>query len=360
MIRVLQVVGSLGYAGVEAVVMNYYRHIDKDNVQFDFITCSPEKQRYDDEILETGGRIYRLPSRSRKPIQYMKELKKVLLYNKYEIVHIHQNSASMCMDAIVAKMCRVKTIIGHSHNTSCNVKWQHYLFRPFVNWFVTDKFACSEAAGVWIFGKRKSVKIVNNAISTDLYRWNETKREMIRKELNIQDKFVVGFVGRLHEQKNPYRMIDIFKEIKNKESKACLLIVGDGPERNNLEKVIEESNLQNDVILLGRRDDVNLLMMAMDVFLFPSLYEGLGLVAIEAQAAGLKCIVSENVPVPNLTGLVKTLYLKDSSKVWAGNVLEPVNFERSSAQEYIRNGNYDIATETKKLESFYMNHTWKV
>ena len=155
-------------------------------------------------------------------------------------------------------------------------------------------------------------------------------------------------------------MIDIFKEIKNKESKACLLIVGDGPERNNLEKVIEESNLQNDVILLGRRDDVNLLMMAMDVFLFPSLYEGLGLVAIEAQAAGLKCIVSENVPVPNLTGLVKTLYLKDSNKVWAKNVLEPVNFERSSAQEYIKKGNYDIATETKKLESFYLNHTWKV
>ena len=353
MIRVLQVVGSLGYAGVEAVVMNYYRHIDKEKVQFDFITCSKEKQRYDDEILQAGGRIYRLPSRSRKPIQYMKELKRVLLDNNYEIVHIHQNSASMCMDAIVAKKCGVKTIIGHSHNTSCNVKWQHYLFRPFVNWYVTDRFACSQAAAIWIFGNKKNVKIVNNAISTDLYKWSEIKREKVRKELNIQDKFVVGFVGRLHEQKNPYKMIDIFKEIKNKESKACLLLVGDGPERNNLEKVIQERNLENDVIFLGRRD-VNFLMMAMDVFLLPSLYEGLPVVVVEAQAAGLKCVISENVPTPDLMGLVKIVKLMDSDEIWAKNVLEENYFDRSSAQEYVIKGNYDIKCEAKKLECFYL------
>ena len=126
MIRVLQVVGSLGYAGVEAVVMNYYRHIDTNQVQFDFISCSQSKQRYDDEIINRGGVIHRCPSRSRNPFSYMRALKKIISENKYEIVHIHQNSASMTMDARVAKSCGVKTIIGHSHNTRCNVLWQHY------------------------------------------------------------------------------------------------------------------------------------------------------------------------------------------------------------------------------------------
>lgn len=357
MIRVLQVTGSLGYAGVEAVVMNYYRNVDKDKVQFDFITCSREKQRYDDEILEAGGRIYRLPSRSRSPFLYMKELKKVLCENEYDIVHIHQNSASMCMDAVVARMCHVKTIVGHSHSTSCYVKWQHYLFKPFVNYFLTDCFACSKEAGEWIFGKKQEVKILNNAIDCERYRWNKEKRIATRKELNLDDQFVVGYVGKLHKQKNPYKIIDVFCEIKKIEDRACLLFVGDGPERENMENEVQKKKLQNDVLFLGQRDDANLLMMAMDAFLFPSSYEGLGLVAIEAQATGLKCIVSENVPAPDLTGLMKVVRLEESNEVWAKKVLEPICFERSSAPQYIRMGGYDIAHEAKELETFYLNHS---
>lgn len=135
MIRVLQVVGSLGNAGVEAVVMNYYRNIDTEQVQFDFISCHSEKQKYNDEIEQRGGKIYYLPSRSRHPFQYMQALKKVIRDNHYEIVHIHQNSASMAMDAYVAKRCKCKKIIGHSHNTNCGIVWQHYLLKPFVNRF---------------------------------------------------------------------------------------------------------------------------------------------------------------------------------------------------------------------------------
>lgn len=360
MVRVLQITGSLGYAGVEAVVMNYYRHIDKEKVQFDFITCSKEKQRYDNEILELGGYIYRLPSRSRSPIQYMKDLKQVLLNNKYEIVHIHQNSASMCMDAIVARMCKVKIIIGHSHSTSCYVKWQHYLFKPVVNCFLTDRFACSKEAGDWVFGKRNDVKIVYNAIDCEHYKWSETKRALARNELHLNDKFVVGYVGKLHEQKNPYKIIDVFLEVKKIKDEASLLFVGDGPERQKLETVVKEKGLQNDVLFLGRRDDVNLLMMAMDVFLFPSTYEGLGLVAIEAQATGLKCIVSENVPAPNLTGLMKNVNLCEPNEVWAKEVVELADFERAEAPKYIRLGNYDISYEAKKLEQFYADCLRKI
>ena len=138
--RVLQIVGSLGYAGLEAVVMNYYRHVNKEHIQFDFITYSLNRERYDDEIEQLGGRIFRLPSRSRRPLEYMKSLYGVIRENNYQIVHVHQNSASMMMDGIVARLCGVPVVIGHSHNTRCNVLWQHYLFRPFVNVLISCLF----------------------------------------------------------------------------------------------------------------------------------------------------------------------------------------------------------------------------
>lgn len=212
MIRVLQVIGSLGYAGVEAVVMNYYRHVNTEKVQFDFITCSQEEQRFDNEIINRGGVIHRLPSRSRTPFAYMRGLYKIIKEHDYKIVHIHQNSASMAMDGIVAKMCKVPVIIGHSHNTFCNVKWQHYLFRTCVNSVLTHRLACSKGAGEWVFGKNQEVQMVNNAIDSKLYEFNEEIRKSIREEFNIADKFVVGFVGRLHQQKNPYRVL---KSLRN-------------------------------------------------------------------------------------------------------------------------------------------------
>ena len=141
--------------------MNYYRHIDTDQIQFDFVTCSQIPERYDEEISKMGGIIHRLPSRSRKPIQYMRELKKLIKKHNYKIVHIHQNSASMTMDGIVAKSCGVPVIIGHSHNIRCNVLWQHYLFKPFVNSVLTHRFACSEDAGRWVFGNKAFLLIYN-------------------------------------------------------------------------------------------------------------------------------------------------------------------------------------------------------
>lgn len=213
MVRVLQVIGSLGYAGVEAVVMNYYRHIDRTKVQFDFVTCSQKPERYDEEILQMGRRIFRLPSRSRKPFSYMIALKRLIKEHGYKIVHIHQNSASMAMDGIVAKSCHVSAVIGHSHNTRCNVMWQHFLFKHFVNHVVTHRFACSEDAGKWIFGNRKDIRMVNNAIDSRKYHFNEVIRGRVRQKLGLKDLFVVGFVGRLHEQKNPFRILDIFREL---------------------------------------------------------------------------------------------------------------------------------------------------
>lgn len=355
MIRVLQVIGSLGYAGVEAVVMNYYRHIETEKVQFDFISCSPSKQRYDDEITDRGGRIYRLPSRNRRPFAYMRTLKKVIAENNYDIVHIHQNSASIAMDAIVAKLCGVKTIIGHSHNTRCNVLWQHYLFKPIVNWFLTHRFACSKEAGEWVFGNRKEVEIYNNAIDAERHRFSESVREEYRRELGFEDRFVVGFVGRLHEQKNLYRFLDICRAVKAKRSDAVFVLVGEGPQEAELKEYARKLGIEKETVFLGRRQDVPSVMMAFDVFLFPSLFEGLGLVAVEAQATGLSCVVSDEVPAPDLTGYEVKLSLGENNDVWSDTILHVQTIsDREDATESISAGGYDIKTEAMKLQNFYL------
>ena len=356
MIRILQVIGSLGWAGVEAVVMNYYRNIDRSNVQFDFITCSDKQERYDDEIQQMGGRIHRLPSRSRHPLAYMVALRHVIKENRYKIVHIHQNSASMVMDGIVSKMCGVPVVIGHSHNTRCNVMWQHYLFKPFVNHVLTHRFACSEAAGKWIFGNRKDVVLVNNAIDSQKYHFNNELRDRKRSELGLQEKFVVGFVGRLHEQKNPFRLLEIFKNLLDAKGNCQLILIGGGDLESSLKQECIAQGISEKVSFLGVRTDVSELMMAMDIFLMPSLFEGMPVVVIEAQATGLPCVISDKVPAPNLTGRVKVVQLADENKKWTNVLLSYDDFQRVKATDMIIKGNYDIVHEARKLHDFYIQN----
>lgn len=350
--RVLQVIGSLGYAGVEAVVMNYYRHINREQIQFDFITCSSKPERYDEEIKQLGGRIFRLPSRSRHPLEYMKALYDVIRTYHYQIVHIHQNSASMVMDGIVARLCGVPVVIGHSHNTRCNVLWQHYLFRPFVNLLFKHRWACTTEAGKWVFGY-SNVKILHNGIDTQRFRFNEEIRTGIRKELGLTDEMLIGFVGRLHAQKNPYRLLEIFAELKKKQGDSHLLIVGDGEERESMIQTCRELDILPSVHFVGQVTNVHEMMMAMDVFLFPSVFEGLGLVVIEAQATDLPCVVSENVPTPDLTGKLSVCQLGDDNETWVKTILNHASGNRCDTGHSIRKGGYDIVHEAIGLEEEY-------
>lgn len=349
--RVLQIVGSLGYGGVIAVVMNYYRHIKREQIQFDFITFSPEPERYENEIEQLGGRIFRLPSRARRPLAYMRALYRVIRDNNYQLVHTHQSSASMVMDGMIARLCGA-VVIGHSHNPRCNVLWQHYLFRPFVNVFFKHRLACSVEAGKWVFGDSE-VTILNNAIDAGRFRFNEAVRNSIRKELGLTDELLVGFVGRLHPQKNPYRMLEIFAEVWKKQRNAHLLIVGDGGEREGMIQLCKELNILPNVHFVGQVTNVHEMMMAMDVFLFPSVFEGLGVVVIEAQATDLPCVVSENVPAPDLTGKLCVCRLEEENEVWANAILKQVSSKRGDTSFQIREGRYDIVQEAACLEDYY-------
>jgi glycosyltransferase involved in cell wall biosynthesis len=285
----------------------------------------------------------------------MRELKKVIEQNHYKIVHIHQNSASMAMDAFVARQCGVPVIIGHSHNTSCNVLWQHYLFKPFVNRLLTYRFACSEAAGEWIFGNQKDIQIIHNAVDVDGFYFNSEIRNDYRKKMKLEDKYVIGFVGRLHEQKNVGRLIEIFNKIEDK--KTVLLLVGEGPEKAKL--MDKARGLEDMVLFLGQRDDVGNLMSAMDVFVLPSIYEGLGLVVIEAQATGLHSVISDKVPAPNLIGNLDVVKLEDSDDAWIEKIMTRSTHDRNAVKEQIQKTGYDIKLEAKKLEQFYISQIRK-
>ena len=359
MVRVLQIVGSLGHAGLEAVVMNYYRNMDTEQIQFDFVVNSQEKQKFDDEILSRGGKIYRLPSRIKTPHLYIKNLVNTIVKNNYKIIHIHQNSASMLLEAIAAKMCGVKTIIGHSHNTSCNILWQHYILKPLVNLFLTHRFACSKEAGVWVFGKTKRpIQIINNAIDSEKYLFDESIRNLYRKKFECEDKLVIGFVGRLHEQKNLFRFLDICKIIKNKNSKAVFLIVGDGDLKEQLVEYSSQKGISNDTLFLGRRNDISSLMMMFDVFLMTSIYEGLPVVKVEAQASGLPCVISNKVPSINLIDNLKIISLNESDQFWADEIISFFKkskvFDRKSAVKSVTKNHYNISNEAHKLQSFYL------
>lgn len=353
--RVLQVLTNLSYGGVEAVVMNYYRNIDKSKVQFDFVICTQNKERLHDEVISYGGKIYSLPSRARHPFKYMRALKKLIRENNYSVVHIHQNSASMAMDAFISKICKVKTIIGHSHSQSCAVLWQHYLFKPFVNLFMTHRFACSDPAGKWIFGKKDFV-IINNAIDTTKFVFNENVRDKLKKELQLDDCFVVGFVGRLREEKNVLRLVDIFKVIVNKKTHSKLIIIGDGPEKDLLESKIQQSELEDKVMVLGKRTDVNLLMNAMDVFVLPSHFEGLPVVLVEAQSTGLPCVKSACFLAPTIGDRIVSVDLSESDEVWADTIIEAgAKGIMVDMKKDVREAGYDIQYEAMKLQEFYLS-----
>lgn len=357
MMKVLHVVRSMDYDGIANFVMNYYRHIDRTQFDFHFTTCSRTPERFDDEITSLCGTIHRLPSRNRKPVEYMRGLYHLIRQEKFDIVHIHQNSASMAMDAWVARLCGVPVTIGHSHSTSCNTLWQHYLFRPFVNSLVTHRLACSEEAGKWVFGRRAQVQIIRNAIDASKFYYNEIKRNEMREALGLKDKFVVGFVGGFETPKNLFRCIDIFETVVRKHAESVLLLVGEGKQKKDLQHYVSEKGLTSKVVFAGRRNDVENFFQAMDVFLLPSLYEGLGIVSIEAQAADLPCVVSTNVPTPNINGKCQYVSLDCPDEEWAEAVLTLQVGSRKNQSERFAESGYDIETEACILSDFYRSCT---
>lgn len=368
-VRVAQVVGRMMASGVEAVVMNYYQHMDRDRIQFDFVANENSTVVPEEEITALGGRVYRIPSYKHLP-QYVHSLQSLFERNRYQIVHSNVNALSV-FSLYAAKKAGVPVRIAHSHSTAAPGEWKKTavknVLRPFSRVYPTHYCACSDIAARWLFGNQlvdaQKVRIVRNAIDLQRFMYTPALRLSKRQELGIGDQFVVGHVGRFCYQKNQLFLLDIFKEVLRLHENSLLLLVGDGDMRPQLEQKIQDLGLGNKVLLLGVREDVHTLYQAMDVFVLPSAYEGLPVVAIEAQAAGLPMIASTQVTKESqVTDLLQFHALTASPASWAQAALSCRQDARRSPCEELRAAGYDIVQNARALCDYYLRilHTGKL
>lgn len=363
-IRVLQVVTHMNRGGLETMLMNYYRNIDRTKVQFDFLTHRPENEKkdYDDEIRSLGGKIYHMPVLNPFSRNYMKSLDAFFKEHKeYKIVHSHLD----CLSAYplkIAKKNGVPVRIAHSHNTS-QEKNLKYLIKDYskkqIPKYATHLFACGREAGEWMFGNHK-FQIMNNAIDAKKFVYNEEVRKQKRQELGLDGKFVVGHVGRFNLQKNHEFLIEIFKELSIKEQDAVLLLVGNGELQDKIKEKVEKMGLEKRVIFYGISERIYEILQVMDSFVFPSLFEGLGIALVEAQAAGIQSFASKDV-IPQeakVTKLCHFISLDKSPKEWSEHILEMKNSKKINTYFDIKKQGYDIEENVRKLEEFYLNE-WR-
>lgn len=341
--------------------MNLYRCVDRGRIQFDFLLHVDERGAYDDEILSLGGRIFRVPGRRAGIYKNRRALNSFFRERtEYEIVHQHVSSLSYIEPLKIAARKNIPLRIIHSHNTmeggSKLHKYLHLWHQKYLERYATDFFACSEPAALWLYGQerfeRKSYKIVKNGINCEAFSYSIKNREKTRRELGIEGKTVIGHIGRFSTQKNHTFIIDVFNTIDDKDS--VLLLVGDGDLRSVIMEKADRLGLGDRVIFAGVRSDICELYSAMDVLLFPSLHEGLSVVLVEAQAAGLACVVSENV-LPEevrLSDNILPLSLDRPPEDWASACLEAAKIDRGSGL-VPRLEAFDINKVAEDLEKFY-------
>lgn len=349
--------------GIEKFLLDVWNCMDHTEITFDFIT-DYEHPAFHDEFISSGCKIFHLPSRVKHPVQFRQGLERVIMENGYDIIHVHKNS---CADMSVFEVCNklnVKCVIAHSHNTS-NASGRkiynllHYINRPRIRRLSHVKFACSERAGEWMFGKRAcdtgKINVIKPSIDVNSFKFNTEIRARVREAMGLRDKFVVGHVGRLSYQKNHKFLFEILLELYKRNQNVVLLLIGEGEMRAELERTVTDLGLSGLVRFLGMRKDTNELYQAMDVFVFPSLYEGFGLVGVEAQTAGLPCVVSDEVPTNVvLTDTCIQLPLDIGPAKWAEAILLDNGIRQDHSVE-ISNKGYDINETADILTGYYRN-----
>ena len=367
MIRILHIFHRTNCGGAENMIMNLYRKIDRTKIQFDFLIHTDEECFFDKEIRELGGKIYSLPKFSILSLfSYIKSLRDFFKNHKeYSIIHGHIEYSEIIY-LYIARKFNLFTI-AHSHTlrpknfSPLNMLYRLYLYptRFIANHF----FACSIRSGEQTYGKRvikkNNFKVLNNAFNVKRYTFDKTIRDSIRKELGIDDKYVIGHVGRFSEVKNHTFLLKTFKSLLNLNQNSVLLLIGDGELRKKIENEAKNLGIIDNIKFLGLRQDVNQLLMAMDCFVFPSLYEGLGIVIMEAQATGLKCIISDIIPTEvDCTDLIIRKSLSESSEEWARTISKTdASQNREKYNKILTEYGYNINDTTKWLENFYLEHS---
>lgn len=342
--------------GLTTVMMNYFRHIDKTDYQIDFASTNTPDEKLDIEVKNAGSRYFNLGDRKANTMKYICNLFRLLIKERYDIIHVNGNSATMVFELLPALLCGVKVRIAHGHTTKSNYPKLHNILFPLFKKTYTKAIAVSNDTGKWLY--QNGYTILNNAIDVVHYQYNSEVRHRIKNQLCINDKFVIGNVGKLNGPKNHTFLIDIFLEISKKRDDAILVIAGGGECEEELKLKCKENNIAEKVLFLGMLDDVSEIIQAYDVFVFTSKFEGLGLALIEAQAAGLECVSSDVVPEETaVTNHIHYMSLDQSAKEWADTVLQFSEYDRlehsKNAAETIRAHGYDIRYEADTLMEMY-------
>ncbi len=349
--------GFVCYGGLTTAFMNYYRTMDKKGLIIDVASIGDADKTLIKEINNDGGCYYKLPSKQKKPARYAFALAKIC--KGYDVIHVNGNSPTMVLELEIAKICRVKKRIAHSHNTAGMHPVLNIFLMPFFNSSYTLGLSCSKAAGAWIY--QKKFHILNNAIDTHKYRYQEKCRERIREKYNLKNDYVIGNVSKFVDAKNHGFIIDVFKSFHDLHANSRLMLVGDGPNREKILKRIKDEKLESDIILIGMVEDASDYYSTMDTFILPSFHEGLCLALLEAQANGLECMVSTSVTKEN--GICQNVeYIELQKELWKEKLInkyynqENDNRQKKSEMAILQliNAGYDNYQNSYQLREFYL------
>ncbi|MBR2282462.1 MAG: glycosyltransferase [Spirochaetales bacterium] len=353
----------MNLGGAETLVMNIYRNIDRSKVQFDFLLHSPERSAYEDEIEALGGRIHRIPRfLGYNRIPYDKALGGFLkAHPEYTIIHDHLMDSASETFRVAKRLGR--TTIAHSHIADVPKSLGEFIrgfFRKDL-WRRSDyRFACSEAAGLWLYRGKADFTVLRNGIETDRYRFDQATRARVRQAFNAAGATrLYGTIGRLEPQKNQSRLLDIFKAVLDRAPDSILVLIGTGSLEAELKGKAKTLGIDRKVIFTGPRRDVNDILMGLDAFILPSLYEGLGIVLVEAQASGLPCIYTDTIPqdVDLVPALLNRTSLEESDGAWAERIINARSeaTERDICFREVAEKGYDIRATAAQLQDFYLN-----
>lgn len=362
-VRVLHVFGRLDRGGAETMVMNLYREIDRTKVQFDFVVCTQDTGAYEEEIRQLGGRVFRVPRFGpASALAFCRAFEGLFTaHPELMIVHGHLRSTATLYLGIAKRHGRLT--IAHSHSTSSGrgiaAAVKNVLQRG-IRHKADYLLACSDSAGRWLFGAgapaRENYRVLPNAVDTKSFTYDNAIRQRVRRELNLTESFVVGHIGSFLPVKNHEFLLRVFEALHLRQDKARLLVVGDGPLRADIETRIRERGLSDSVILAGTRRDIPALLMAMDVFVLPSFWEGLPVTAIEAQATGVRCVFSDSITKEAaITALCTFLSLEAGVATWAETILSfQGDGARAGMAQAVKRAGYDIEDTAKKMQDFYL------
>lgn len=365
---------TMEYAGTESVVLNYFKYLQSKDFCIDFMLHTTEEESNNNEICrylrQSGSKIHCVTPRKVSLKQNIKDIQNILRREHYDIIHSHAD----CISGFILQIAKNENVsirIAHSHNTQSEVsggrlkRKLHLALLELCKWnlrrVATHYMACSKAAGKWLFGKKllesDNIYILRNAIECEKFKYNQDIRNKIRMELGLDNCFVIGHVGRFCYQKNHEFLINAFVELKLKDPTAKLLLVGKGELEEKIQRLVREKKLEESVIFYGVSNQVNELLQAMDLFVLPSRFEGLSVVLIEAQAAGLPCIVTESDKISNetnITPLIKHI-ATDNYGHWASEMLALKGSTRKDQSDVVKAAGYDLKNESDKLRTLYLD-----